>query len=107
MLNFKTGDLIAYHFHNIVKPLKVGIVITDDIKTFTVKWIHYNQSFFMEKDADIYGELSNTYLLTTVQIYRDCKDTGLSLLNSMYFDGEKNQQRRTSQTNSETIIRQS
>ena len=107
MLDFKAGDLIAYHSHNIIKPLKVGIVITDDIKTFTVKWIHYNQSFFMAKDADIYGELSNTYLLTTVQIYRDCRDTGLSLLNSMYFDGKENRQREPSQTNSETNIRQS
>jgi hypothetical protein len=107
MWNFRTGDLIAQTHPAIKGPLKVGIVIEDDKDTFMVKWTSYNKTFFMEKEYDIYSELSNTYLLTTVQIHRRNSDVDLLLLNSMYLDGKKGKKRKTSQANSETDIRQS
>lgn len=105
MWNFRTGDLIAQIHPAIKEPLKVGIVLKDDKNTFMVKWTSYNKTFFMEKEHDIYSELSNSYLLTTVQFYRKNSDVDLLLLSSMYFNGKKRNKRKTSQANSETNLR--
>mgnify|MGYP003626823726 CR=1 FL=1 len=108
MWNFRTGDLIAQTHPAIEDPLKVGIVIEDNETTFDVKWTSYNKTFFMEKEYDIYSELNNSYLLTTVQIHRRNVEANLLLLSSIYFDDEyKRSKGKTSQTNSETNGRQS
>jgi len=105
MWNFRTGDLIAQIHPAIKEPLKVGIVLKDDKNTFMVKWTSYNKTFFMEKEHDIYSELSNSYLLTNVQFYRKNSDVDLLLLSSMYLDGKKGNKRKASQANSETNLR--
>ena len=69
----------------------MGLVISHDVKTFTIKWISYDKVFFMEKEEDIFGELNKSLLLDTVQGYRGNGEINLSLLNSSYSDGEENQ----------------
>ena len=69
----------------------MGLVISHDVKTFTIKWISYDKVFFMEKEEDIFGELNKSLLLDTVQVYRGNGEINLSLLNSSYSDGEENQ----------------
>ena len=87
MWTFKTGDLIANTLPSREKPLKLGLVIGHDNTTFTVKWISYDKSFFMEKSGDIFQELNNLYLLGVTQFNRNNKESILILLNSNYSDG--------------------
>lgn len=89
MYTFKTGDLIAKIHPAIKQPLKVGLVISDNDRTFMVKWTSYNKYFFMEKEEDIFGELNKSFLLDTVQVHRNNTEANLLLLNSTYDDGFK------------------
>jgi len=87
MYTFKTGDLVAKIHPSIKEPLQVGLIISDDEQTITIKWTSFNKSFFMEKEGDIFRELNKSFLLSTVQVYRGNQEANLSLLNSSYFDG--------------------
>ncbi len=91
MWTFRTGDLLAKTHPAIKRPLQIGLVISHDVKTFTIKWVSYNKVFFMEKEEDIFGELNKSLLLDTVQVYRGNGEINLSLLNSSYSDDKENQ----------------
>ena len=80
MYKFKSGDLIAKVSGDLT--LKTGIVIRSCEATFTVKWVHYNKKFFMEKEEDIFAELNNMYLLSLQSINRAAEGANLCLLNA-------------------------
>jgi len=86
MWKFRTGDLVAKTHPRHQKPLQVGLVINHDKETFLVKWTSFNKDFFMEKDGDIFQELNNSFLLNTVQFYRNRQEPSLVLLNSSYIN---------------------
>lgn len=86
MWSFKTGDLIAKLHPSTNENLQVGLIIEDCQETFLIKWIWFNKVFFMEKEGDIFKELNNSYLLSTVQVHRYNMEANLSLLNSNYND---------------------
>tara|TARA_R110000824_G_scaffold352993_1_gene540145 strand:+ start:3974 stop:4264 length:291 start_codon:yes stop_codon:yes gene_type:complete len=87
MWTFKTGDLIAKAHPATYRPLQMGLVIKDDAMTFLVKWVWYDKLFFMEKEEDIFKDLNNLHLLSTVQIHRQNMAPLLSLLNDSYLNG--------------------
>ena len=84
MWTFRTGDLIAKFLPSTKENLQVGLVIDDNPETFLIKWIWFNKVFFMEKEGDIFKELNNSYLLSTIQVHRRNMEANLSLLNSNY-----------------------
>ena len=86
MWTFKTGDLIAKILPSTKENLLVGLIIDDNQETFLIKWVWFNKVFFMEKEGDIFKELNNSYLLSTVQVHRRNMGANLSLLNSNYSD---------------------
>jgi hypothetical protein len=89
MLNFRTGDLVAKRHPSLKLPLQVGIVICDDLASFTIKWTSFNKDFFMHKEEDIFKELNKTYLLDTVQVSRSAYGSMLYTLSSNYIDEHK------------------
>jgi hypothetical protein len=89
MWTFKTGDLIAKIRPFEPRPLQTGIVIDHDNHTFVIKWTSFDKVFFMEKEGDIFKELNNSFLLSTVRINRKNKGLNLSLLSSNYNNGKE------------------
>jgi hypothetical protein len=99
MLTFKTGDLIAKRHAAMGRPLQVGLIISANKETFTIKWTSYNKDFFMEKEEDIFEELNKSFLLNTVQVSRANTEANLTLLSSNY--NNVNQKEKTPEQSGE------
>tara|TARA_Y100000593_G_C4309714_1_gene337745 strand:- start:1696 stop:1986 length:291 start_codon:yes stop_codon:yes gene_type:complete len=89
MSHFKRGDLIAKKHCATQDLLQIGIVIWDDVDCFDIQWTWYNKVFFMEKEGDIFKDLNNTHLLSTVRYLRLHPNPFLCHLGDNYMHGSK------------------
>ena len=89
MWTFRTGDLIAKINPSTKENLLVGLVIDDNQETFLIKWIWFDKVFFMEKEGDIFKDLNNTHLLSTVRYLRLHPNPFLCHLGDNYMHGSK------------------
>ena len=85
---FHVGDLVAKIHPSLAVVLKTGLVINSCEDTLMIKWTSFNHNFFMEKEGDIFKELNNRLLLSTVEVSRNDIHPFLILLNSNYSNGQ-------------------
>jgi hypothetical protein len=86
MTSFKVADLVVKKHPQTGKHLQVGIIIKNQKGVLSIKWLWYNKNFFMEKEGDIFKELNNHHLLSTVHLKHEDANTILCRLSHNYLD---------------------
>ena len=87
MRYFKQGDLIAKKHCATKDLLQIGVVLRSTKESFDIQWTWYNKTFFMEKEGDIFKELNNQHLLTTVTYTQEGANPLLCRLGDSYCNG--------------------
>ena len=91
MYKFQKGDLVARVHPTSGRPIRLqtGIIIKTTKGHFTISWVSYNKTFFMEKEGDIFSQLNNSHLLGHEVFRHDDVNPFLALLNSNYRHGRR------------------
>ncbi len=106
MNNFQKGDLVAkvYQTNTEEIRLQMGIIIKSTKACFTINWLSYNKTFFMEKEGDMFNHLNNSHLLGCEAYKHEAINPFLTLLNSNYKHGKRRRQTRKKTKNDYSSI---
>ena len=82
MDDYKVGDLVSFKWPGFNKPLRVGVILNNSKKTFTVKWFWYNKSFYLEDKFNDAKNLNKKYIIGIVEYTKKSDDICIEILSN-------------------------
>jgi len=80
MKNYKIGDLVGFKWPGLNKHLRVGIVLQNSKKKFSVRWFWYDKKFYLENQFDDAKKLNKKYITGIVEYTKKSDDICIEIL---------------------------